>query len=369
MHVAEDRTPAGAVAAATAIGEAATGGGRVRVAWPDATRGLGVLAVVLFHVLIWDHGPSTGGSSALAGLWGLTDLALERLRMPLLFALAGLLAADGLARGWHHGSARLRFAANYWLYAVWLTIYAMVFAALGQEDFPHAVDGLGAALAQVVVPATTLWFVLALACYPLVLTGLRAAGASPVTVLAVATLLWVVGSYAVLPGFTGKVVENFLFFVLGVHGAAHLWRWADGGWRPAAGFCGLFLVSVGLVTVVPDALVVPAVLLSSLAGIPASVVVIALCCRLPSVARAGSALGSRTLPVYLMHPLLLALWSLAPHDWVASFTSTPTGDALYAPLLTAVTVALCVLLHTALRRVPGNVLFTLPRPIRAKLAR
>lgn len=193
-------------------------------------------------------------------------------------------------------------AANYWLYAVWLTIYAVVFAALGQEDFPHAVDGLGAALAQAVVSATTLWFVLALACYPLALTGLRAAGASPVTVLAVATLLWVVGSYAVLPGFTGKVAENFLFFVLGVHGAAHLWRWADGGWRPTAAFCGLFLVSVGLVTVVPDALVVPAVLLSSLAGIPASVVVIALCCRLPSVARAGNALGSRTLPVYLMHP-------------------------------------------------------------------
>lgn len=334
-----------------------------RAAWPDSTRGLGVLAVVLFHVLIWNHAAVAEGTSSLAGFWELTDVALGRLRMPVLFALSGLLAAGGLARGWHGGSARRRFAANYYLYAVWLTVYFAAFSLLHREDFPHSVNGPGAWLRQFAVPDTTLWFIFALALYPLALTGLRALKVPVGGVLALALALWVVGNYADLPGFTAKVLENFLFFAVGVHGAAHLWRWAAAGRRAAAAFAGAFLLLVALATVVPDAYVVPVVLLSSLVAVPASVTAMALCCRIPAVARAGTVVGARTLPIYLLHPLLLALVPAAAGGWATAVTSTFLGDALYPPVLTGAVVVLSLALHAVLRRIPGNVLFALPRAL------
>ena len=78
--------------------------------------------------------------------------SLGRIRMPILFALAGLLAQSGLLRGWRRGSARVRLVSNYYLYAVWVVLYAVFFALLARPDFPHSIDSLDRVLLAVLEP-------------------------------------------------------------------------------------------------------------------------------------------------------------------------------------------------------------------------
>ena len=56
---------------------------RERLAWIDTTRGLGVLAVVLFHVLIWNYATLVEEGSAVASLWDQVGSSLGRVRMPI----------------------------------------------------------------------------------------------------------------------------------------------------------------------------------------------------------------------------------------------------------------------------------------------
>ncbi|MHA7178865.1 acyltransferase family protein [Arthrobacter sp. MDB2-24] len=333
----------------------------VRLAWPDATRGLGVVAVVLFHVLIWHHDAIGGGPTALSGFWDTTDVAVGRLRMPVLFALSGILAARGLAGGWRSGSARLRAAGNYYIYAVWLTLYLVFFLAAREKGFPHSFRTVRAWATQLFLPDTTLWFILALAIYPVLVTVPRAMHLPAAAVLTVAVASWGAGTYLDMPGFTGKMMANFLFFCVGVYGSAALHAVARSALRSKVGYVVVFLALVGLATVVPQGLVIPVVLLSSLVAVPAAIAVTSEACRIASVARLGAYVGARTLPIYLLHPLVLCGVSFLPGvPAVERLVSTVPGDALYPLGLTVAVIVVSLAIHELLRAIPGNPLFTLP---------
>ncbi|MWV59990.1 acyltransferase family protein [Rathayibacter sp. VKM Ac-2754] len=354
------------------VGGAGQGGAvRERLAWVDTTRGLGVLAVVVFHVLIWNYSGLVDGTSAVAAAWEQVGSSLGRIRMPILFALSGLLAHRGLLLGWRVGTARLRLVSNAYLYVVWVVVYGGVFALLARPDFPHSIDTLAQFALQFVFPTTTLWFIFALGLYPLVLVGLRALRVPWWGVLLLGAAAWFVGANLRVILFGDALLQNFVFFALGVLGAEQLRRFSRPGLVTFAAPLGVFLLAVlgGHLVDGPAAEVLGFV--ASAAAIPLAVVSAALLCLWGPAARLGSAIGRRTLPIYLLQVPLLGLWSLVANpeaEWLVALLRNPLAELAYPPLVTAGIIALSLGIRGLLARVPGDPLFTVP-PVLVALAR
>lgn len=339
---------------------------RERLAWIDTTRGLGVLAVVLFHVLIWSFATVADPGSSVAALWDQVGGSLGRIRMPILFALAGLLAQSGLLRGWRRGSARVRLVSNYYLYAVWVVLYAVFFALLARPDFPHSIDSLDRVLLQFVFPTTTLWFLFALALYPLVLVLLRALRVPWWGILLLGTAAWFLATNLRVILFGDALLANFVFFALGVLGAEQLRRFSRPGVLVLLVPLGVFLVAVVSGRVLDGAAGQIAGFVVSASAIPLAVACAALLCRWAPAARVGSAIGRRTLPIYLLQVPLLGLWSLVANPdaaWLTGLLEKPVAALLYPLVLTAAIVALSLGIRRALALIPGDPLFTVPAPL------
>jgi fucose 4-O-acetylase-like acetyltransferase len=94
------------------------------------------------------------------------------------------------------------------------------------------------------------------------------------------------------------------------------------------------------------------------------VAVVVLLVRWRPLARAGSWIGQRTLPVYVLHiPLLLVLLATLgrdPQPRLGGLLSN-TAVALACPLvLTALLIGVTLLLHRVLLGLPAGALFTMP---------
>lgn len=339
---------------------------RERLAWADTTRGLGVLAVVLFHVLIWNHDAIAPASSPVGAVWDQVGNSLGRIRMPILFALSGFLAQAGLLRGWRAGTARLRLVSNAYLYVVWVVLYGAFFAVLARPDFPHSIDTLGQFWLQFVLPTTTLWFIFALALYPVVLVGLRALRVPWWGILLLGAAAWFVAANLRVILFGDALMANFVFFALGVLGAEQLRRFSRPGARTLLAPLGVFLVAVvgGHLVEGPASDVFGFV--ASASAIPLAIVCAALLCRWAPAARLGSAIGRRTLAIYLLQVPLLGVLSLVANPdaaWLTRLLQNPVVELVYPPLVTAAIVALALGIRALLGRIPADPLFTVPAPL------
>ncbi|KQQ03947.1 hypothetical protein ASF42_10885 [Rathayibacter sp. Leaf294] len=350
------------------VGAGQGGAARERLAWVDTTRGLGVIAVVVFHVLIWNYAGLVDGTSAVAAAWDQVGSSLGRIRMPILFALSGLLAHRGLLLGWRAGSARLRLVSNAYLYVVWVALYGVFFALLARPDFPHSIDTPAQFALQFVFPTTTLWFIFALAVYPVLLVGFRALRVPWWGILLLGAAGWLIAANVRMILFGDALLQNFVFFALGVLGAEQLRRFS----RPAVvtflAPLGVFLLAVlgGHLVDGPAAEVFGFV--ASTGAIPLAVVSAALLCLWAPAARLGSAIGRRTLPIYLLQVPLLGLWSLVAHpgaEWLVALLRNPIAELVYPPLVTAAIIAVSLGLRALLARLPGDPLFSVPSALTA----
>lgn len=342
------------------------GAPRERLAWIDTTRGLGVLAVVLFHVLIWNYATLVDQGSAVASLWDQVGSSLGRVRMPILFALAGLLAERGLLRGWRAGTARVRLVSNAYLYAVWVLLYGVFFAVLAQPDFPHSIDSAGRLLLQFVFPTTTLWFLFALALYPVVFVLLRALRVPGWGILLLGAAAWFVAENLRVILFGDALLANFVFFALGVLGASRLRRFSRPGVVVFVAPLAVFLVAVVGGRLLDEPFSEVTGFVASTSAIPLAVAGASILCRWEPAARLGSAIGRRTLPIYLLQVPLLGLWSFVARpdaDWLVALVRTPIGGLLYPLLVTAAIVALSLAIRAVLGRVPTDPLFTVPAAV------
>ena len=344
------------------------GGTTGRHDWIDAGRGLAIVLVVLVHARDWLQGVGLD----LDG-WSQVDDVVAGLRMPLFFAVSGVLGARWLGGDWRRLlSDKLVFL--WWVYLAWqpLDLAAAVLADdfTGGDAAPlHLVVALGATVLR---PRSELWFLWALALYFVLL---RAGARVPLRVqVPLAAAVAAVCFSDWLPdgnlGWSG-VPRFYLFFLLGARYRSGFVRLAErlqsGGavrtswmvWVGVAGWAGLAAVAV-----VTRADAVPGVglavrLLGLLAGTALSV-------RLTG-SRLLRRLGSRTLPIYLAHtPLIIALvWGahrLRVTDW-------PSGVRLALPVLvTVLAVALSLAVHALVRRTaPGRLLYAPPAGLVARL--
>lgn len=150
-------------------------------------------------------------------------------------AISGLLAAGAIQSGWTR--VRTRLIANYWLYVVWLTMfygfYTLIERIAPGSDLPVAIDALPLYLRNLLALETVLWFVIAMAVFPVVL-WLSERFAVPLwLVLAFAIAAWGIGATADIPDSIGKFLRTFVYFAAGYYGRLAVPRLRTLGWPSA----------------------------------------------------------------------------------------------------------------------------------------
>lgn len=331
-----------------------------RQLWPDVVKGMCIILIVLWHV-VSKHFWFLDGQAGVppSDFWRWFVEALQPLRMPLFFVIAGMFAVSAVARPLTE-LVRTRIAKFAYLYVVWLLIHTAVMWFTPQVKTAHA-QNVSQLIELITISPTNLWFLYALAAYfavaRLVRPLPRAWVLGAAMAVSAATSAQLVGD----AGNRWQVVQNFVFFLVGLYGRdllQHLARVAN----------GRLLLATSIVYAASTAAmygagaqtwfgVWPVV---SLIGITLGIVAAALTAR---HARRTTAvlvhLGSRTLPIYVIHlPLFAVLEQLAHH-----YDVEPTSGIYLAVgpiVITAAIVCGCLGLERVLRRLNADFLLEPP---------
>lgn len=339
-----------------------------RLAWVDAARGICVLLVVLLHVRIFVYEPLAPPSNGVAVWTQLTEF-FGAFRLPLLFAVSGFVASRRVRAGWSDRRTVLRAVSLSWLYLVWLTVYAVLSIVVIDPGVPFRVMTPLHYLEQLFVPDSMLWFIFALAAYVVVLSSLNRV--PPAVILGVLAVLAVASG--ALPVTRDEalwlhVVYYAVFFAVGVYGSSVL--------TLLAGVRSPFGLALGVVLFVAFELmwqqsVEGTVLETGLrllrdgAAVAVSIVLISLLVRWRPFDRVASAVGRRTLPIFVLQlPLIWALFLLPPVEWSLEFAPV----RYLAPVLGTALIVLAALgIHRLIVRGPARVLFALPEAWRTRI--
>ena len=333
-----------------------------RLAWVDAARGVCVLLVVLLHVRIFVYAPLAPATNGIE-IWTQLTEFFGAFRLPLLFVVSGLVASKRVRAGWSDRRTVLRAVSLYWLYLVWLTVYALLSIVFISPGIPFRVMTPLHYLEQVFVPDSMLWFIFALAASVVLLSSLHRV--RPTVMLAVLAIASVATGAMPLTRDEAlwlHVVYYAVFFAVGVYLAPALRALAASRvrWRvPVA--VGAFVACQLLWQQSVEGTVLESALrlLRDSSAVVLSIIVIALLVRWRPFAATASAIGRRTLPIFVLQlPLIWVLYLLPPVAWSLDVA----WIRHLAPLLcTALIVAASLGIHSLVMRGSGRVLFGLPQ--------
>jgi uncharacterized membrane protein YcfT len=323
-----------------------------RLAWVDAAKGISILLVVAHHGMWFLQTAGLAPAPVVAA-----NTALASLRMPLFFLASGLFVAAPIAAPWRT-LLHKRVAFFLYLYALWTLIRFSFFAAPlpGVMDPDEPANPLELVWA-LLVPGPGMWFLYALAVFSVLAALVRHVA------------VWLqLGSAAVLSAVAGAMIGEFdgdkwvfmarylLFFLLGCH-ARHLVERLARSSRP-------FTVAAAAVACVAGAAGAVALDLRSIPGIALALNVLAVTFGVllaawiarHRIGRPLVGLGSRTLPVYLIHIYWVATITAA-----VRYVEVPVAAQYALPvLLTAAATALSLVTHRLLLRAGAPWLFALP---------
>ncbi|APX32469.1 hypothetical protein BH708_06740 [Brachybacterium sp. P6-10-X1] len=329
-----------------------------RIAWLDLARAISILLVVLYHVAVSAGPELLGGSdSPAARWWNRANVALIPLRMPLFFLIAGALATRAIRRPWR-AVLRPRVLDLLWPYLLW----CLLFAVTGWPRYAPADPGgflLGEVTGMLVI-GSPYWFIAVLPIF-FALARLGRDRPTATVALALATYLLapVLHAGMLAAGADGdltygvfQLTDNALWYLLGtaLHGplltlGARIR--AVPGLLAGTGLLLVFAVLADAVLRSDASLAVVRLieLAASLTGLGAAVALVPLLARWGATVRLGSYLGSRTLVIYLVHPVLLNVgvvaWILLGVD---DHLPAPARQLLVIPAVTALAVlgSLCL---------------------------
>lgn len=331
-----------------------------REIWPDVAKGVCIILVVLWHVVTkhyqrveWDT------ELPLSGAWGRLGEFLLPLRMPLFFTISGMFAVSALGRPLGV-LMQTRIAKFLYLYLVWVLIHTAIMSFTPHIDTARAHDAWQLVEYLTITP-TNLWYLYALAVYFAVARLVRPLPQA--WILGATLILSAVAAAHLLPepSNRGQVYQNLFFFLAGVYGRGPLEKLARRASRRTVALWFLAFVCASAVMIGLDAEawfgVWPVVsIIAVLFGVAAAAVVAR---RQPRAAAALAYLGRRTLPIYVMHLAVLAVFD----QLTRRYDVEPTG-VVYAAIepivLTAALIGACLLLERILRRAHAGFLFELP---------
>ncbi|MEV4537818.1 acyltransferase [Asanoa sp. NPDC049518] len=340
----------------------AAGGSSPRLAWADAAKGVCIILVVLWHVVVKDYLLVDWHIGLpVPGVWGTLGEQLLPLRMPLFFTISGFFATGALVRPWRV-VARGRIATFLYLYAVWLLVHTAVLA-LVPVSFPteRARSPLGL-LTQLTITPSNLWYLYALALY---FAFAKAVRRLPVAaVLVPAAVLSAAVSFLPTPGDRGGVYQNLVFFLAGLHFRPFVSRLAASATRRRLVLTGLaYAVALAVMAALGAQewfgvwLVVSAVAVAF--GVTAAARLVA---ARPTLGARLGRLGRITLPIYVIHmPVLAVLHGLL----VGPLSSLGDGAQFlvavgYPVVATLVVIVLSLGIHRGLTLVGARWMFALP---------
>lgn len=332
--------------------------------WIYMARALCVMAVVAYHVHIWHFASLEPASESIAGFaWEQISRLLGSLRMPLLLMVSGVLAAQKIS-GISPKSPWRWSATNYYLYVNWLVVYAVLGMLLASTSHPNFVSSIPDLAIQLVSPNTSLWYIFALAIYAPLLVAVRAVPVwlviSILAVLNVALATFGPDEETMLL----KAMRLFVFFAIGVYGrdifivageANPLALAVAGTLTGAASF---YLSALPMHDLSFETLY----LFRSLAVGCAMVGISALIVKAPMLLRGSRLVGRRALGIYVMHPPLIVVGSLALQktDLSETVASSDLLGLLYPVAFTAICVILAITIEVALKSLRLNFLFDMP---------
>lgn len=337
---------------------------RSRVAWADTAKGVCILLVVFWHVIMkqylqvdWRQLPVP-----IPGVWGSLGDQLLTLRMPLFFTISGMFAVGAYHRAWRVVACS-RIAKFLYLYLLWMLVHTA--ALWGMPDFDTASPrSIGQFVEMFTITPPNVWYLYALALY---FTLAKAARRLPWPVLTAAAGILAIVTAAELiptPGNRGSLLQNFVFFLLGLHLRPHIERLADrANWRRlAVAACAYVLALAGMAVSGTQRLpgVWPAVCVVAVAfGVTAAPLV----AQQRFVGDGLAWLGRRTLPIYVIHLPLVAVVHLLLVDLVSEAgTVVQICLALVLPVVVSgAVVAACLGLERLLHRAGMTWLFDLPQ--------
>jgi threonine dehydratase len=333
-----------------------------RETWPDVAKGFCIILVVLWHVVTKHYQRVEWDSSVpWSAAWGTLGEQLLPLRMPLFFTISGLFAVGAVARPWPV-LLRTRVAGFFYLYVLWLVIHTAVMWSTPTFDTARA-RSASELLSQLTISPTNLWYLFALAAYFAIARATRRVPTA--WLLAAALALSAVAAADLLPVVSnrGQVYQNLVFFLAGLRLRPTIETYASNasvGRLLASG--AAYVAALGAMAAAgaqrwPGVWSAVSVLAIAF-GIAAAVMVAR---HLARTTHALSRLGTRTLPVYVMHLPLLAVADRllrGPLDVLEPRTSL--AAALEPIVLTAMLIAACLLIERAVRRRGTRWLLELP---------
>lgn len=334
-----------------------------RLYWVDFAKALAIILVVVYHSASSMDLLFPNPSGPASAFWAEFNNVALPLRMPLFFIAAGVLAYSATARSWS-SVFRPRVIVLLWPYVLWTIAFACVGAFAYQPENPISyavtrVQGL---------PFGRLgyWFLLVLAVFFVVAKLLRRWA---VVVLAVALVFAVAGPWLevhvfpsmhwlIIYGVT-KVTRYAFWYLLGCYAFPYVIRFAriNPVWLMVVGGSAFAALTWLAESVGP---IVPLGFMLSVAGV-AAMIGLSVCVssfqRTRSVSRY---LAERTMPIYLIHPMLIVLVIIAARLFGGADHPDDVMATVLAPVLATLLVVASVLIFNWLRNSRAQWVFAPP---------
>lgn len=278
-----------------------------RLDWVDIAKAGAILLVVVYHVGSNGLSYLTPGSNRAEDVWATLNAVLIPVRMPLFFLVSGVLAVGAVQRPWSR-VWRKRVADLVWPFALWTVLFAVPYALAYSEA---GVTGTALEAASwALIAAGAYWYLPALAVFFVVAWLLRR---TPLLLLVLAVALW--RGAPVIRSALGDEIDpdavltiyrwaTFLvWFALGVTARPLIERIAHLPVYVSLVTAPLYAVAAVLVYQFGWSLV-PAL---NVLGIVTALILSAQLAKSARLVGLGRYLAKRTLPIYLIHPILLAI--------------------------------------------------------------
>lgn len=345
-----------------------------RFAWVDVAKAGAIVLVVFHHIAVSASSQLMPGSDSLVvEFWAKFSNSMLPLRMPVFFFAAGMLAANAVHRPWSL-LWRRRFGDLLWPFLLWSVIFSFVGAFRYRPESPS--EYMADSLKTIPFGGNAYWFLSILVLFFAVARIFRNA-LPAIALLALAAF----GVASLIDSFIVESLEGPNSLALNVARACYfsIWYFVGLSLRDQLGSVdrvvriGTAIVGVVLYGGISYAVYFAGVGQSiraalyqvlALIGVVAVVHISVLVAKSQRLAEIAYYLSRRTLPIYVLHPILLSLLVVGVRAMGEGPVSLPVNnllvDLVLFPALTVLLVIASVLLYDVAIRIGASWLFELP---------